>query len=324
MRIGLTGGASTLDRIIEQAQEAEADGFHALWYASSVAGDPLVAIALAGRATSTIELGTAVLQTYPCHPLLQANRAASVVNAIGRPGFTLGLGPSHQPVVEGVFGLSYDHPGRNTEEYVRIVSSLLRGEDIDFRGQDWIARTPAITGIDHDIPLLLSALSPRMLRIAGQFANGVVLWMASARAIETRIAPALRAAAQASGRPDPRIVAGLPVAVHDDVDTARAAATALSSSYSDMSNYKRIINAGGGISPGDIAIVGDEESVQAQLTDLLAAGATDVWAQPIPVGDDRARRIASVRRTRNLLSALAREGDAERELVSGSDRIQAR
>ena len=115
MRIGLTGGAATVDKMIEQARQAEAEGFASLWYASAVAGDPLVSIALVGRETSRIELGTAVLQTYPCHPLLQANRAASVTKAMGRPGFTLGVGPSHEPVVRGVYGLSYDRPGASTE-----------------------------------------------------------------------------------------------------------------------------------------------------------------------------------------------------------------
>jgi F420-dependent oxidoreductase-like protein len=309
MRIGLTGGASTVEKIIVQAQRAEADGFHALWYASAVAGDPLVAMALAGRATTSIELGTAVLQTYPCHPLLQANRAAAVVNAMGRPGFTLGLGPSHEPLISGVFGLSYEHPGRNTEQYMRIISGLLRGEQVDYAGEDWTTRSLDRTvTLDHPVPLLLSALSPRMVRIAGEFADGVVLWMASATAIEGRIAPGLRAAAASAGRPAPRIVAGLPVAVHDDVEAARAATTAMSTMYSGMTNYRRIIEAGGGTSPADVAIIGDEDSVRTQLEDLIAAGATDVWAQPIGVGDDRAQRSASLGRTRDLLSALGRGG----------------
>ena len=68
MRIGLTGGGASADRMIDQAERAEADGFTSLWYASAVGRDPLVAMALAGRATSSIELGTAVLQTYTCHP----------------------------------------------------------------------------------------------------------------------------------------------------------------------------------------------------------------------------------------------------------------
>src|SRR5690242_8103919 len=141
MRIGLTGGGATVEKVVRQAQHAEADGFTSLWYASAVTGDPLVAIALAGRETSSIELGTAVLQTYPCHPLLQANRAASVVDAMGRPGFTIGIGPSHEPLIRDVLGMSYDHPGRSTEEYVRILAGLLRGEAVDYDGQDWTAHT---------------------------------------------------------------------------------------------------------------------------------------------------------------------------------------
>src|ERR1700758_1075527 len=134
MRIGLTGGGDTVDRVVAQARQAQADGVSALWSASLVTGDPLVAMAIAGRETSSIELGTAVLQTYPCHPLLQANRAASVADAMGRPGFTLGVGPSHAPVIEGVFGISYDHAGRNTEEYTRILTGVLRGETVDENG----------------------------------------------------------------------------------------------------------------------------------------------------------------------------------------------
>src|SRR5918992_3868569 len=98
MRIGLTGGGSTVEDLVAQAQQAEADGFTSLWYASVVLGDPLAPMAIAGRETSQIELGTAVLQTYPCHPVLQANRVASVVAAMGREGFTLGIGPSHEPL----------------------------------------------------------------------------------------------------------------------------------------------------------------------------------------------------------------------------------
>ena len=307
MRIGLTGGGTAVDKIVEQARTAERAGFTSLWYASSVAHDPLVAMAIAGRATSTIELGTAVLQTYPCHPLLQANRAASVVNAMGRNGFTLGIGPSHEPLIRDVLGLSYDHPGRNTEEYVRIIAKLLRGEAVNFAGADWTTHTPdSMVTLDHAVPLLISALSPRMVRIAGMYADGVVLWMASAKAVEDRIAPGLREAAIKAGRPAPRIVAGLPVVVHDDLDEALTSVAAGSSMYSGMTNYKRIIEAGGGITPSDLAIVGNEQSVHRQLQQLLDAGATDIWAQPVAVGADRAQRGASRRRTIDLLSSLVK------------------
>src|SRR3954463_3894526 len=131
MRIGLTGGGSSVDRIVQQAIDAEADGVTSLWFASAVFGDPLVPMAIAGKATTRIELGTSVLQTYTCHPVLQANRAAATAAAMGRPGFTLGLGPSHQPAIEDAYGLSYAHPGRHTEEYVRVLAPLLRGETVE-------------------------------------------------------------------------------------------------------------------------------------------------------------------------------------------------
>lgn len=185
----------------------------------------------------------------------------------------------------------------------------MRGEEVDYSGQDWTTRSPAgVVRLDYEVPLLLSALSPRMLRIAGRFADGVVLWMASASVIESRIAPALRHATTEWGRPPPRIVAGLPVAVHDDPVEARAATAAMSTMYAGMTNYQRVIEAGGGASPADVAIIGDEESVRKQLQDLLDAGATDIWAQPIGVGDERAQRTASAQRTRELLSELARLG----------------
>ena len=302
MRIGLTGGGTSVDKVVEQAKQAEADGFTSLWYASLVTGDPLVAIAIAGRETSTIELGTAVLQTYPCHPLLQANRAASVVDAMGRPGFTLGIGPSHEPLIRGVFGLSYDHPGRSTEEYVRILAGALRGEVVDFDGSDWSAHTAGrMAPVAQPVPVLVSALGPRLLRVAGELADGTVLWMAPPRAIESHIAPQVHAAASAARRPAPRIVAGLPVAVHDDEAEARSAAAASSAMYAGMANYQRILDIGGATSPADAAIVGNERSVRAQLQALLDAGATDIWAAVFPVGDDKAR---SRRRTTELLKEL--------------------
>ena len=304
MRIGLTGGGASVDRVVRQAKEAEADGFSALWYASIVTGDPLVAMAIAGRETSTIELGTAVLQTSPCHPLLQANRVSSVVDAMGRPGFTLGIGPSHEPVIRGAFGMSYDHPGRSTDEYLQILTALLRGENVDFDGSDWSAHTAGrVVPPSHPVPVLVSALGPRLLRVAGEHADGTVLWMAPARAIETHVAPKLHAAAAAAGRPAPRIVAGLPVAVHDDIAEARVAASASSSMYAEMENYTRILEIGGAGTPADAAIVGNESSVTSQLQSLLDAGATDIWAAVFPVGDDRR---ASMRRSKDLLQELVR------------------
>jgi len=304
MRIGLTGAGSTVANVIRQAERAEADGFSSLWYPSAVLGDPLVPIALAGRATSTIEFGTAVLQTYACHPVLQAARASAVAGAIGSPGrFTLGVGPSHEPVIEGVLGLSYDRPGRHTDEYVQILTALLRGETVSFGGDEFRVHAAPPALVDGaEIPVLVSALGPRLLRVAGEHAAGTILWMANATAIGQHVAPRIRQAAANAGRSAPRIVAGLPVAVHDDVAEARAVAAAQFEIYGTLPNYRRILERGGVAGPADAAIVGDEAAVAAQIGALFEAGATDLWAAPYPVGDDGS---ASRARTRALLAELA-------------------
>jgi F420-dependent oxidoreductase-like protein len=259
-------------------------------------------MALAGRATKTIELGTSVLQTYTSHPVLQVNRAASTAAAMGRPGLTLGIGPSHQPVIEGMFGVSYEHPGAHTEEYTKILTTLLRGEGIDFVGDHITARIPAVATPQQPVSVMVSALAPRLLRVAGELTDGTILWMANAKSIDVHVAPRINKAASNAGRPAPRIVAGLPVAVHDNVDEARDAAAKQFAGYGVLPNYRRILDIGGAPGPADAAICGDEASVTAQIQGLFDAGATDVWAAVFPVGEDKS---GSRKRTRALLKELA-------------------
>jgi F420-dependent oxidoreductase-like protein len=303
MRIGLSGGGRDVDSIVRQAERAEADGFTSIWYPSAVMGDPLVAIAIAGRATTTIEFGTAVLQTYTCHPVLQAHRAASVVAAIGTAGrFSIGVGPSHAPAMEPL-GFSYATAGRHTDEYVQVLAALLHGRPVAFDGDEYqVVSGPVALVDDRPIPVLVSALAPRLLRVAGEHGDGTILWMANARAVAEHVAPRITTAASGAGRPAPRIVAGLPVAVHDDVAEARATAAEQFAVYGTLPNYRRILEHGGVSSPADAAIVGDEASVAGQIAALFDAGATDFWAAPMSVGDDGA---ASRARTRALLMELA-------------------
>jgi F420-dependent oxidoreductase-like protein len=260
---------------------------------------------LAGRATSAIELGTAVLVSYACHPVLQASRVSAAAAAVGSAGrFTLGVGPSHRFVIQDRLGLSYDTPGRHTEEYVQVLTGLLRGEQVSFAGSQFRVEAgplPLLAGAE--IPVLIGALGSRLLRVAGACTAGTILWMANATAIETHVAPTIRKAAADAGRPAPRIVAGLPVAVHDDVAAARSAAAGLYQAYGQLPNYQRIMAHGGIAGPADAVLVGDEDSVTAQVLALFEAGATDLWAAPFPVGDDAA---ASRARTRALLASLTR------------------
>ena len=304
MRIGLTGGASSIEKAVAQAKRAEDEGFSAIWYPGGGGSDPM--LAAVGAATTSLEIGTSIIQTYPCHPSLMASRASAIASAMGRPGFVLGIGPSHQPVIEGVYGMDYDHPGRHTEEYVDILMPLLRGEDVTVEGEDFTFRGAGRMGggggSPHPVPVLLAALGPRLLRVAGEKADGTVLWMGNARSIESHVAPRINAAAESAGRPAPRIVAGLPVAVHDDVDEARQVAAQQFVVYGTLPNYRRLLEHGGVSGPAEAAIVGDEESVAAQIQGLFDAGATEMWAAPFPVGPDGS---ASRNRTRALLKELA-------------------
>ncbi len=304
MRIGLTGGAASIEKAVDQAKRAEDEGFTSIWYPGGGGSDPM--LAAVGAATTTLEIGTSIIQTYPCHPSLMASRASAIAGAMGRAGFALGIGPSHQPVVEGVYGMDYSHPGRHTEEYVDILVPLLRGEAVDVEGEDLTFRGAGRMGgggaSPHPVTVLLAALGPRLLRVAGEKADGTVLWMGNARAIESHVRPRIDAAAEAAGRPTPRVVAGLPVAVHDDVEEARRTAAEQFVVYGTLPNYQRLLAHGGVDGPAEAAIVGDEESVAAQIQGLFDAGASDVWAAPFPVGDDRA---ASRNRTRALLKDLA-------------------
>lgn len=301
-RIGISGGGATVDRLIDQAAQAEADGFTSLWYAGAAGIDPFAVLPLVGRATSRIELGTSIVQTYPRHPVLMAQQATAVARAIGGEGrFTLGVGVSHRPVIEGTYGLDYDHNARHLREYLTVVGALLGEGRVGFEGEEYTAAAELRDRVEPAVPVLVAALAARSLRSAGELADGTITWMANRHAIESHIAPTLRAAAAGAGRPEPRVVCGLPVAVTDDVDGAREAAARQFAVYGMLPNYQRVLAAGGISSPADAALVGDEDTVGTAIADLIAAGATDVWAAPFPVGDDRR---ASRARTRALLKDL--------------------
>jgi F420-dependent oxidoreductase-like protein len=301
LRIGISGGGQTVDRIIDQAREAEADGFTSLWYAGAAGVDPFAVLPLVGRATDHIELGTSIVQTYPRHPVLMADQAVGVARAVGDGRFTLGVGVSHRPVIEGVYGLSYDTNARHLREYLTVVGDLLRDGRTSFRGEEYRAEAQLRSRSDDPLPVLVAALAPRSLRTAGELADGTITWMANATAVESLIAPTITEAAAAAGRPAPRIVVGLPVVVTDDADAGREAAARQFSVYGMLPNYQRVLAAGGLSSPAEAAIVGTEAQVTGAIEGLLAAGATDVWAAPFPEGDDRR---ASRQRTRALLRDL--------------------
>lgn len=294
------GGPGDVDSQVRAVQDYEAQGFDGVFFGSVTGADAMTVIALAGQKTSRIELGTSVVPTYLRHPTAMAMQALATQAATGGR-FTLGIGPSHKPFVEGMLGIPYDRPAVHTREYLSVLRPLLNGEPVSFRGEffnvNGQVRVPNATAPQ----VLISALAPVMLRIAGELADGTITWMAGLRAIESHVTPRIRKAAQEAGRPEPRIMVGLPVVVTDDAAAAREKAAQAFRVYGTLPNYQRILATSGASGPADVAIVGNEAEVERQLRDLASAGATDFLTGMFTVGDDPQ---ASLRRTTECLRGL--------------------
>ena len=300
MRIGIMHGDGPIADTVEQIVREEADGFDNVWFGQVFGVDAMTVIALAGARTSRIQFGTGVVPTYPRHPFVMAQQAMTVQAATNNR-FTLGIGPSHQVVIENMWGMSYEKPARHVREYLSVLLPLVREGKVSFRGE--VYRTAAGLQVPgaQPLPVMISALAPLMLKIAGEMTDGTITWMTGPKTIETHVVPGVSAAARAAGRPQPRVTVGLPIAVTDDVAGARARAAQYFQIYGQLPNYKRMLDKEGAAGPADVVIAGDEASVEQQLRGLASAGATDFMAAMFPVGDDAA---ASIARTRTLLQSL--------------------
>ena len=315
MRIGLMIGPEKgrypmkVARLVADAEAAEQAGFHSIWVPQLPGDfDALTAIALMGRATDRVELGTAVLPIQTRHPVAMAQQALSN-QAVCEGRFTLGLGPSHHWIVEDMLGLSYDKPARQVRDYLEVLNAAFAGPGpVDVENDSYRVHNP-LDVTDIATPVLLAALAPVMLRIAGEHASGTILWMADERAIGEHVLPRISKAAADAGRPDPRIVAGVPVAlcIDDEVDDARAWANQVLGHAEYSPNYQRLLEHGDATDVGDVLAAGDETAVVDRLRSFRDAGVTDLAVRVLPLGEDRAARIESHERVTRLLASLCPE-----------------
>ena len=303
MRIGLMhgdDGSQILEAQIQQIIQEEKDGFDTAWFGQIFGADSLTIIALAGARTSRIEFGTAIIPTYTRHPFAMAQQAMTV-QAVTGGRLTLGVGPSHGVVVENMWGMSYDKPARHVREYLDVLLPLARTGSVNYRGELYKTTASITVKEMKPLPVIISALAPVMLKLAGGAADGTVTWMTGPKTIETHVAPSVTAAANEAGRPAPRIVVGLPVCVTEDIAAAKAVAAQAFVIYGQLPNYKRMLDMEGVAGPADVAIVGNEAEVERQIRGIASAGATDFDAAIFPTGTDAA---ASMARTRALLQSL--------------------
>jgi F420-dependent oxidoreductase-like protein len=314
MRIGLMIGPELgryrhkVAGLIADAEAAERAGFASIWV-PQIPGDfdAFTMITLLGRATQRVELGTAVLPIQTRHPIAMAQEALSN-QAVCEGRFSLGLGVSHHWVVEGQLGLPYDRPARLLRHYLEVLNAALAGPGkVDVENEAYRVHSPMDVTDQRPTPVLLAALAPVMLRIAGEMASGTILWMADERAIGEHIAPRITQAA--AGRPAPRIVAGVPVTLcsKDDVDAARERANRVLGHAEYSPNYQRLLEKGDAKDVGDILVAGDEAAIAAGLCRFRDAGVTDLAVRILSVGPHRDARVESRRRTEALLSSMCPE-----------------
>jgi 5,10-methylenetetrahydromethanopterin reductase len=304
MRIGTglaePGGLNALDGLADQLRVAADDGFSSAWLSNIFGLEALTALAVAGRQIPGIELGTAVVPSFPRHPAVLAQQALTADLALGGR-LTLGVGLSHQIVIQDMYGYSFERPARHMREFLAILLPLLAGDPVGFDGATLHAHIGlSVPRSPRRVPVLLAALAPRMLRLAGELADGTVLWMTGPATVRDYIVPSITAAATAAGRPSPRVVCMLPVCVTDDPARARADADQAMAIYGQLPSYRAMLDKEGAAGPGDVAIVGGEDEVAEQIRALAGCGVTDFVAAEYARGPDGPR-------TRALLRTLAAE-----------------
>jgi F420-dependent oxidoreductase-like protein len=293
MRIGVffpTKEHTAVDETVDRIAEVARLGFSAVWLPQSTGFDALTVLALVGREDAGDELGTSVVPTYPRHPDALAAQALTV-NAATDSRLVLGIGLSHRVSIEGTYGLSYDRPARHMREYLDALVPLLHDGAVDVDGETLSAHARLTVPGASAPTLLLAALQPRMLALAGGRADGTITWCTGPVTLERQVVPLLRAAAAEADRSEPRVVVALPTIVTDDEAHGRAAAGEQLAGYGDLPVYRAVLDAEGVDGPADVSVVGNEAAVTAHLERLRSVGATDFVAIPTGTGTDRRRMV---------------------------------
>jgi 5,10-methylenetetrahydromethanopterin reductase len=299
MKIGIFGGDTggrTIDDVVTEARAAEADGFSSFALPQIFALDAMAVLTIVGREVPRIELSTGVVPTYSRHPMTMAQQALTVQAASGGR-FVLGIGLSHQLVIEGMFGLSFDKPVRHMREYLSVLMPLINDGKVSFTGET--ISSEISLGIEPRIPcaVLVAALGEQMLRLAGTVTDGTVTWMTGPATLASHTVPTITAAAAEAGRPAPRVVTSLPICVTNDIDKARERAAKDFQVYGFLPSYRAMLDREGAGGPADVAMVGDETAVQKQVLALADAGVTEYVASIFGSRDERAQ-------TRALLKSM--------------------
>jgi 5,10-methylenetetrahydromethanopterin reductase len=208
---GGTVNEGTIDDVVDEARQAEVDGFESYWAPNIFGHDALTALAIVGREVPRIELGTSVVPTFPRHPMAIAQQCLTVSAACeGR--LTLGIGLSHKVVIENMMGMSYDKPIRHIRDYLSILGPLSRNEGVRYSGEAYTTFGAITAKGAPPFSIVVAALGPQMLKVTAELADGTLTWCTGPTTLGDYVAPTINAAAEAAERPAPRVIAALPSA----------------------------------------------------------------------------------------------------------------
>lgn len=296
------GVPNKVDTLVSMGRDAAAAGLSSVWISQQFDHDALSVAAVIGHAVPGIGIGTSVVPVYPRHPIVVSSQAQTA-QAASHGRFTLGLGLGAPHLIEAAFGVSAARPIRHLREYLTVLGSLFENGSADFTGETLRASTrlpAAVAGAQPRVPVLVAAMGPQALRVTGELADGTLPYMAGPKTLAGFIVPAITAAAQAAGRPAPRIAAALPGVVTADVASARSAAAAQLDFYRSIPSYRAVLEREGVAHPADLAVIGDEETLAAAVDRYLDAGATEIVVTTTGLAG-----AADRRRTWDLLGELA-------------------
>ncbi|WNI21015.1 LLM class F420-dependent oxidoreductase [Streptomyces sp. ITFR-16] len=300
--LSATGSANQIDATVELAREAAAAGLRSAWFGQTFGADSPQLAAIVGREVPGLHVGTSAIPVFGRHPLLVSSQAQTAQAAThGR--YHLGLALGTKPLTEAGFGIPYERPIARLREFLTALRRLTETGEADFHGELITATTPLparVPGAEQGVPLLVAAMGPQALRASGELADGILPYLAGPRALSEHIVPAVTAAARDAGRPAPRIVALVHGVVTGDPDAARATATEQLAFYEQFPSYARVIELSGGKRASDVAVIGDEKAVAAEVRRYRDAGATEVVFAGTDLAGDEDRR-----RTWALLGELA-------------------
>lgn len=282
MKIGLNGTglvqAASVEKIVQHAAAAQQDGFASYWLAEHPTGgfDALTVLALVGQQVTGLELGTAIVPTYPRHPLVLAGQALTTANSMQNP-LTLGIGLSHE-VMMAQLGIGFDKPIRHLREYLSVLMPLLEAGRVNYHGETLSADARLFQAPGKAVPVVVAALGPQALGVAGRLADGTTLAWVGPKTVREHIVPRIKHAATAAQRDEPRVIATLPVCVTEDEATVRAAIGKGLKMYGELPSYRAMFEREGVEGPADVAIVGSAQAVREGIAAMAEAGVTDFAA----------------------------------------------